>query len=278
MVLKLTKWIPDKVYLEMVYPIIMHKKLNLVNPQSFSEKTQWLKLYDYKEEYDQMADKVAVRKFVKEKIGEQYLVKRYGVYEKAEDIPFNELPKKFVLKCSHDSGSTLLCTDKEHFEKKKAIKFLNQRLRLKFYLEGRENVYKNVSPRIICEELLGDGIDAPADYKVFCFAGCPKFIQVDYDRFKNHTRTFYNTKWEKIKMQSEKINNIQCEVKRPCELQEMLLLAEKLSNNMKFIRVDFYIVDGKIYFGELTFYHDAGYSSFLPNEMDKKIADMIICK
>lgn len=275
-ILALTGWIPDKPYLQITYLLRMKECLRLKNPRYMSEKTQWLKIYDYKPEYAQMADKVAVRKFVTDRLGKDCLIKQYGVYSKAEDIPYDELPDRFVLKCSHDSASTVVVKDKSKLNRKKTNDFLNKRLRLKFYLEGRENVYKEVAPQIVCEEFIGEGDCVPEDYKVFCFGGEPQFIQLDANRFqKNHVQNFYDAKWNRLPMDSDYPNNENYEKDKPQRLDEMLHYARILSKGLRFVRTDFFIVKNKIYFGEITFYPGAGFKRWTPVEMDLKYAAMI---
>lgn len=274
-VLALTGWIPDKPYLQLTYLLRMKEPLHLKHPRFFSEKMQWLKLYDYKPEYARMADKVAVREFVAERLGEDCLIKQLGVYEKAEEIPYNKLPNRFVLKCSHDSASTIVVKDKSSLDIKKTNDFLDKRLKLKFYLEGRENVYKEVKPRIVCEEFLGSSNDVPEDYKVFCFDGKPEFIVVDVGRFKKHTQFYYDTDWNWFKMDSEYEPEPGLSVPKPAMLSELLNAAKILSAGLRFVRVDFYIVKNKLYFGELTFYPAAGYKRYTPEEVDLKYASMI---
>lgn len=274
-VLALTGWIPDKQYLQLTYLLRMKEVLHLKHPRYMSEKMQWLKLYDYKPEYAQMADKVEVRKFVAERLGEDCLIKQYGVYERAEDIPYDELPNRFVLKCSHDSASTVVVKDNSTLNIKKTNDFLNKRLKLRFYLEGRENVYKEVKPRIVCEEFLGDTNEVPEDYKVFCFGGNPEFVTVDVGRFRKHAQFYYDTNWNLFKMDSEYVPEPGQAVKKPVLLDKLLESAKLLSKGMRFVRVDFYIVNNKLYFGELTFYPAAGYKRYTPVEVDLKYASLI---
>lgn len=275
LVLALTGWIPDKPYLQLTYLLRMKEPLHLKHPRFLSEKIQWLKIYDYKPEYAQMADKVAVRKFVADRLGEDCLIRQYGVYGKAEDIPYDELPDRFVLKCSHDSASTVIVKDKSKLDRKETNDFLNKRLKLKFYLEGRENVYKEVKPRIVCEEFLGDTDEVPEDYKVFCFNGNPEFVTVDVGRFKKHSQFYYDTEWNWFKMDSEYEPEPGLSVPKPAMLSELLNAAKILSAGLRFVRVDFYIVKNKLYFGELTFYPAAGYKRYTPEKVDLKYASMI---
>ncbi|MBQ9202701.1 MAG: glycosyl transferase [Prevotella sp.] len=274
-VLALTGWIPDKQYLQLTYLMRMHEPLHLKNPRYMSEKIQWLKLYDYKPEYARMADKVAAREFVAERLGKDCLIKQYGVYERAEDILYDELPDRFVLKCSHDSASTIVVKNKKDLDRKNTNDFLNKRLKLRFYLEGRENVYKDVKPRIVCEEFLGDTNEVPEDYKVFCFGGKPEFIVVDVGRFKKHAQLYYDTNWNLFQMDSEYVPEPGLSVPKPALLKELLEGGRILSKGLRFIRVDFYIVNNKLYFGEMTFYPGAGFKRYTPESYDKRYASLI---
>lgn len=277
-ILMLTKWIPDEPYTKLTYRLIMHEKLDLKNPKNFPEKIQWLKLYGVRPEYEQMADKIAVRDIVKERIGEKYLAKVYGTYDKPEGIKPEEMPQRFVLKCSHDSGSIRICRDKSTFDFVEAKRFLGNRLRLPFYLEGRENVYKHIKPRIICEELLGDGDKVPCDYKLFCFSGEPELIMVDVDRFEDHQQYFYDKEWQRVHIKSGYRAAEGPDLIKPECFDELLNVARVMSKDIPFVRCDFYIVGTRIYFGEMTFYHGAGLQHLYPLETEKKYADMIRCE
>ena len=274
-VLALTKWIPDEPYLKVAYYFNMGERLNLNNPVWFSEKMQWLKIYDCKDEYHILADKIRVRDYVAKKIGEEHLIKQIGVYNNPEEIPYNSLPNRFVLKCNHDAGSVLICKDKNEFDRKKANAYLAKRLKINFWLEGRENVYKTVVPQILCEEYIGDDQHVPEDYKIYCFGGEPQFIHVIEGRYQKMRNIFFDTNWNRIYIDGNKDTNEEIITKRPVQLDNMLNLACKLAEGIKFVRVDFYIVHGIIYFGEMTFYPSAGYRRFSPPEVDKHYASLI---
>jgi hypothetical protein len=272
----------DKTFLLLKYHLIFGKKLNLKNPLTFNEKIQWLKLYDRKPEYTQMADKYEVRKYISEKIGKEYLIplldidnNRGGVWNSFSDINFDVFPNQFVLKCTHDSGSVIICRDKNTFDIKKARKKINSCLNKNFYWPGREWVYKNIKPRIIVEKYMVDESDTELkDYKIFCFNGEPKIIQVHFDRFTDHKRNMYSSEWEYIPFTTEYSTNPCIQIKKPQSLNLMLNIARKLSENTIYLRVDLYSIKEKIYFGELTFYHGSGYIMFTP-EWDKTLGDWI---
>lgn len=246
------------------YKIIFGKELNLENPKSFNEKIQWRILRDRKDIYTRLADKYLVREYVREKIGEKYLIKLLGVYEKAEDINYDNLPNKFVLKCNHDSGSVIICKDKYIFDKKIANKKLNYFLKRNFYYMTREWHYKNIKPLIICEELLSDKHSELCDYKFHCFDGKIEMIQVANN---SHTgNNMYDVDWKLLPFNYLRDNH--GDLKQPKNLDEMKKIAEKLAQEFNYIRVDLYNLNGKIYFGEMTFTPNAGFGKFSPEKYD----------
>lgn len=257
-------------YLKIFYSAYQNRKLDLDNPKTFNEKLQWLKLYDRKDEYTMMSDKYLGRKYVKEKIGDKYLIPLLGVWSSAQEIDFDKLPDKFVLKCNHDSGSVVICQDKDSFIKYSAIKKLNKALKRQYYWTSREWNYKNIKPQIIAEKFMTDESGTElTDYKFFCFDGIPKFIQVDAGRFSNHIRNFYTPNWEFINVEYGCPNDIDANINRPNLLDEMFRLAKILSSGIPHVRVDFYIAEGKIYFGELTFHHGGGVMVLNPFSYDE---------
>lgn len=270
--------IPDKIYLKILYKKVMHKKLNLKNPQTFNEKLQWLKLYDRKNIYTTMVDKYEAKKYVANLIGNQYIIPTLGVYDRFKDIDFKELPDQFVLKCTHDSGSTIVCKEKKAFNVMEAKKKINKYLKRNFYYQFREWPYKNVSPRIIVEKYMqnNEKNEELKDYKIFCFKGTPYMILVCSNRKGNHKNTdFFDTEWNKIDLTRENSENSKETIKKPEKLEEMLEISKKLSKNTSFLRVDLYEIYGKIYFGELTFYPSSGFEGFKPELWDKRLGDMI---
>lgn len=262
------KWIPDKIILQITYRCNTGEKLHIKNPLSFNEKLQWLKLYDRKPEYNIYVDKYAVREYIKEKIGEQYLIPLIGVYEKVENIPWNELPNQFVLKCTHGSGCNIICTDKSKLDIPTSIKQLNKWMRTNYYWKDREWPYKDINPRIICEKYMVDESNSQLkDYKVFCFDGKAKAIQVHFDRFTKHKRNLYSIEWEFINATIGNSNDPMYEIAKPIQLIKMLHFAEKISDKFLHLRVDFYSINNLLYFGEMTFFHGGGYLKFVPYEL-----------
>lgn len=272
------QFIPDRLYLKVCYRIKMHKKLNLKNPQTFNEKVQWLKLYNRNPQYTEMVDKYRVRDYVSQKVGGDInLIPLVGgPYYSVKDIDFDKLPDQFVLKCNHDSGSTVICKDKKYFDFVKARKKLNYCLRHNFWYLGREWPYRNVKPCIIAEEYMTDESGTELkDYKIFNFNGEPKIIQVDFDRFVQHKKNLYTTEWDYIEAAINYPADPCRQIEKPRKLEEMLLLASMLSKDIPYLRTDFYIIKDRIYFGELTFYPGSGFMSFTPEEFDLEIGNWI---
>ena len=260
-------WLNDEKFLKVLYYLRTNKRLNLDNPTSFNEKIQWLKINDRQKLYITLADKFKVREYISDKVGEKYLIPLIDNYYNVNEIDFNKLPSSFVLKTTHDSGGVIICNNKTKFNRYKAKKKLSKLLNNNFFYKGREWPYKNIKPRIICEELLKDESDLQLkDYKIFCFNGEPKYIQVDIDRFTNHRRNIYNLDWDYIDFEICYPTDPQYKIPRPECLDEMLLLSKKLSESLKHLRVDLYISSNKIYVGELTLYHGSGFEKFNPEE------------
>lgn len=270
------KWLPDKIYLKIIYRMEIGKKLNLENPVTYNEKIQWLKLYDRNPLYSLLSDKYEVRNFVAEKIGESYLIPLLEVYNNVEEINFENLPEKFVLKCTHDSGGVIVCSDKSKLNFRKAKKYLKSRMKRNFYWGGREWPYKNIKPRIIAEKYMVDQrSEELADYKFFCFDGKAKALYVATDRGIGKTKfDYFDMEFNHMPFQQYYPNSDK-EIKKPKKFKEMVELAEILAEGMKHVRIDFYEVNGEIYFGEFTFYHFSGVRKFIPNKYDKLFGDWI---
>ena len=272
----LLDWLPDSLYLRLMYRIILHKKLNLQNPQTFNEKLQWLKLYDRNPIYTSMVDKYEAKKYVAKIIGENYINPTIGIWNSFDEIDFDTLPNQFVLKCTHNSGGLFICRNKNSFDINVARQKIEKSLQRNYFYNGREWPYKNVKPRIIAEKYLEDesGYELK-DYKVFCFYGIPKLIQVDYDRFTDHKRNIYTCNWHYLNCQLLYPTHSEIEINKPQKLDELLELSERLSNRIPFLRTDFYIINDKIYFGELTLYPGSGFEKFTPEIWDIKIGNLI---
>lgn len=269
------RFIPNKPYLKMVFKIKTGKKLNLKKPTTFCDKMNWLKLNEIHPEYTQLVDKVGVRDYIKEQIGEEYLFPIYGTWEHFNDINFDELPEKFVLKCNHDSGSVKVITDKSAINKDELEKFFEARLKMNPYVLGREYPYKDVKPCIVAEKFMTpDGEDDINDYKFFCFNGKPIIMFIATDRSTDVKFDFFDMEFNHLD-----IVNIHdqsgLEIAKPKMFDEMKELAAKLSQGMKFVRIDLYEIAGKIYFGEFTFFHGGAFWPMYPEKWEKELGDLI---
>ena len=270
--------VQDKKFLYKKYKSIHKADVNLDNPSTFNEKLQWLKLYDRNPNYTIMVDKYKVREYIAEKIGEQYLIPLIGVWESPNEIDFDALPNQFVMKCNHNSGLGMcICTDKSKLHIKKIRKDLARGLKQDYYLIGREWPYKDVPRRIVAEQFLKSDAGGLTDYKIHCFNGVPKFILVCRDRFaaSGLTEDFYTTTWDLLPVKRPNIPNANTPLTKPEQLNDMLSLASKLSENIPFLRVDFYYIEGKIYFSELTFFPASGFAPFEPKEWDATFGDWL---
>ena len=265
----------DKTFLRIKYQSRTRKKLNLNNPTRFNEKLQWLKLYDRKPEYTVMVDKYAVREYIAQAVGQQYLIPLIGVWDNADEIDFDALPNQFVLKCNHNSARGLcICKDKSKLDIEKTRNSLRQGLAQDFYIIFREWPYKNVKRRIIAEQYMDDGSGELRDYKVLCFNGEPKLVQYHQGRFTYHTQDFYDTQWNRLPItQGTPLSENALE--KPVFLEEMLELSRKLAKDIPHVRVDWYYVDGQLYFGELTFFDASGFDDFEPDEWNEIIGSWI---
>lgn len=263
--------VTDEKYLERSFYHKLGKRLNLDIPQTFNEKLQWLKLYDRKPEYTVMVDKYKARDYISEKIGSQYLIPLLGVWDDPNDIDFSTLPDKFVLKCNQNSGLGMcICKDKSALNIKNIKKGLKRGLKQDYYLTGREWPYKDVPRKIIAEQFMKSDAGGLTDYKVHCFNGEPKIILVCKDRFTQTglTEDFFTSSWEHLDIRRPTHPNSSTEIAKPEELPEMLVLAKQLSEGIPFLRVDFYIIEHKVYFSELTFYPASGFEKFVPEKWD----------
>lgn len=267
--------IPDLVFIYWVFYRRTGTRLCLNPPVTFSEKIQWIKLRDRNPKYANLADKYAVRDYVRRTIGEFYLIPLVGVWERPEQIPFASLPEAFILKGTHGSGWNIICPDRDSIDVDSVRSSLHGWLSSDYYEVGREWVYKGIPPRIIAEELLitEDGSDLK-DYKFFCFNGEPKYIQVDIDRQTDHRRLFYDLNWKRMPFSLGYPPSAEG-VLPPENLQDMIAVARKLSEPLRFARVDLYSHGGRTLFGEITFYPGNGMEKFDPPEYDRILGDML---
>ena len=268
-------WMSDKFYICTLWRMVMGYKLDLKNPQTFNEKLQWLKLYDHNPLYTTLVDKLRVKDWVAEKIGAQYVIPTLAVYNSVDEIDLDKLPEQFVLKCNHDSGSVFVCKDKSTFNLIEVKNKLGEALKRNFYYEAREWPYKNVKPCIFAEAYMQEDNGDLLDYKVFNFNGEPKLIQVDFDRFKEHKRNLYDIAWNIIEAKINFPNNTKKKIDRPCKLDDLLNLSRVLSRGLIHVRTDFYLINNQVYFGEMTFYHGAGYERIVPDTFHEYMGELI---
>ena len=268
---RMLDWLPDEQYLKVLYKGHMGKKLDLNNPTTYNEKLQWLKLYDHNPLYKKLVDKYAVKKYVSSKIGKQYVIPTLGIWENVNHIPFSELPEKYVLKCTHDSGSIVICNGKEKFDVSAAKTRLDKYMKHDFYYVGREWPYKELKHRIIAEEYMEDPVtDELRDYKFFCFDGKVKAMFIATDRQSENRPTafdFYDADFNHLDIRHGH-PNASVPPQKPEKFELMKYLAEILSQGIPHVRVDFYEVAGEVYFGEMTFFHHGGLVPFDPPEWD----------
>lgn len=271
----LTSFLPDRLYLKIRFYLEVGRKLDLKNPVTYNEKLQWLKLHDKRPEYTQMVDKYEVREYIKEKIGEEYLIPLLGVWNTPDEIEFDKLPNQFVLKCTHDSGGLVICRDKSTLDIKATKKRLKKCLRRNFYKFGREWPYKDVKPRIIAEEFMVDESGTELkDYKFYCFNGSPKALLIASDRPFDTKMDFFDAEFNHLNIRRAYPNSDK-EISKPASFDDMIALSKKLSENIMHVRVDLYDINGKIYFGEITFFPASGFTPFDPPQWDYTFGDWL---
>lgn len=272
------KWLNDKYYLKLVFFDQLGYKLDLKNPKTFNEKLQWLKLYNRQVQYTSMVDKYMVKKIVGSLIGDEYIIPTIGIWRNANEINFDTLPNQFVLKCTHDSGCVIICKDKSKFNAIDARKRLEERKKKNFFYGGREWPYKNVRPAIIAEQFMqNDSGSDLRDYKFFCFNGNVRFFKVDFDRFVDHHANYYDLSGKLLNFgEADYLPKYDANIELPKTINKMIELAEKLSVDIPFVRIDFYDVNGKIFFGEMTFFPASGFGKFVPEETDAKLGDKLV--
>lgn len=270
-------FLPDKAYLSILYRANFKKKIDWKNPKTFNEKLQWLKLIDRNINYCDMVDKYKVKQDVSSKIGKEHVVPILGgPWNNFDEIDFDTLPDQFVLKTTHDCGGVFICKDKKSIDYQKAKCFLEKHLRRNYYFHCREWPYKNIIPRIFAERFISDKENTVLPvYKIFCFDGCPKIIQVILnDKQINESVDYFDIQWNRLNLKQNFPNSTQ-PLMRPHNLDTMLRIAETLSLGHAFIRVDLYEANGTIYFSEYTFYSDAGFAKFEPEEWDEILGSWI---
>lgn len=278
---QLSHAIPDRLYLKLRYRWHLHKKLNLKHPLTYNEKIQWLKLYDRRPEYPVMADKYEAKKFAARIIGKEHIIPVYGLWNQFDEIDFDKLPRQFVLKCTHDSGGVVIVTDRSAMDMEAVKKKINDCLKSNYFYYGREWPYKKIRPRILAEKLLhhnGSSVfeDIP-DYKFFCFDGVCRLMFVASDRQSETEETkfdFFDRQFQHLEIRNGH-PNADRQIKKPQHFEEMMEYAEKLSRGIPQLRVDFYEVNGRVYFGEMTLFHWSGFVPFVPNTWDTLLGSWI---
>lgn len=264
------KFLPDKVYLSLRFRFTMGYWMNWKNPVTYNEKLQWLKVYNRRNEYTKLVDKYEVKEYVKDLIGEEYVIPTLAVWDNINDIDFDQLPDQFVLKTTHSGGNTgvVICRDKKSFDKEDAKSKLSRSLKQDIYASLREWPYKNVCPRIIAEKFLSDNVHSDLiDYKFYCFDGEPKVLVVATGRNVNLCFDYYDMEFNHLPFRQGGPNS-PYPIKKPRILDEMIKLAAKLSKGMPHVRIDMFCVNSRIYFGEYTFFDSSGMAKFDPEEWD----------
>ena len=276
---RLARLIPDKAYLNLQYRAYIGRPLNLNAPKAFNEKLQWLKLYDRKPEYITMVDKLAVKDYVSQRIGDEYIIPTLGTWQSADDIDFDKLPDLFVLKCNHDSGSVVICRDKNSFDFAKAKAKLQRKLNDNLFWFGREWPYKNVKPCIMAESYMADETqkNGLTDYKFYCFNGEPKFLYVSKGLEDHSTASisFLHMDWSMAPFCRPDFAPLEVPPEKPINYDKMVAYAKQLSAGIPFLRVDFYEIGGKLYFSELTFFPSSGFTPIVPAQWDKEIGSWL---
>lgn len=269
---------PDREYLQRRFRAELGKSLDLDNPQTFNEKLQWLKLYNRKPEYTVMVDKYKVREYIAQELGEEYLIPLLGVWDNPDEIDFDALPNQFVLKCNHNSGLGMcICKDKSELDISKVKVELRKGLKQDYYLTGREWPYKDIPRKIIAEKYMVDASGDLKDYKFYCFNGEMKFVMINSDRNTSRpTRADYfdrDFNWLDF---TWGYSHAEVHPEKPEQFEKMVAIAEKLGKGLPHIRVDLYDCNGKIYFGELTFFDGSGFDKIKPIEWEYRIGEMLI--
>ena len=275
---KTGRWMPDPLFLRVQYKLLTGKRLHLCHPRTLNEKIQWLKLYDRKPRQTLLADKLAAKQEVGEVLGNDIIIPTLGIWNKASDIDFDALPNRFVLKCTHDSGSVLVCRDASAFDRAEAVRSLEASLKRNFYSYSREWAYKDIPPRIIAEPFLDDGNpDGLTDYKFFCFNGEPKLLYISRGLEDHSTAriSFVNPDWTPAPFRRSDYTPFETLPERPLALDRMMEMSRKLAAGHCFVRVDFYFIGESVYFSEMTFYPTGGYIPFGDDSQDRTLGDWL---
>lgn len=273
----LSSLLSDKAYIKLIYRIRMHERLNLENPKTFTEKLQYLKLYNRNPLYTRMVDKVSVKEYVSSLIGEEHVIPTLAIYDRAEDIDFNALPDSFVMKVSHDSGGLVICKNKNGLNKEETREKLKKALRFDYFRYSREWPYKDVKRKILVEKYMKNGdSDELVDYKFYCFNGKPEFLYFSrHEHQENEEITFYTLDWKEAPFQRSDHKRLSIKPEKPQTLAEMIKTAEILSRSIPFVRIDLYEINGRVYFGEFSFYPTGGLFELTPKIYNRKTGDLL---
>ena len=275
------RWIPDRTYLKWMYRLRVGQRLDLREPHTFGEKIQWLKLYNRKPEYVQMVDKCAAKDYVAKIIGDEYIIPNLGVWDKLDDIDWEALPDRFVLKTTYGGGNkgVVICKDKTSFDRNKAMAKLKKGLKQDIYLSLREWPYKNVPRRIIAEQYIEPqpNVKDLPDYKWYCFNGEPQYCQVIQDRTTHETIDFFDKEWKHQEFVglNPAADSAPFPPTKPVHLETQINIARELCKDIPFARIDFYETDSNVYFGEITLYPKSGFGLFRPNHYNDLLGQMI---
>ena len=272
------KWMPDRMYLRLLYRGIMGRKLHLNPPVTMTEKQQWMKLYDHNPLYPTLADKIQARRYVADKLGEQYLIPEIGIWDSVSKIDFDRLPERFVLKCTHDSGSAVVCSDKSGFDISECRRKLEKHMQNNYYWSGREWPYKDLRHAILGETFIGnENGEVPPDYKFFCFDGEPKALLICANRSEKHADYyFYDMNFRPLPINIDTVRDQDSlTTEKPEQFDEMIRIAKTLSEGLPFVRVDLYNQSGKVYFGELTLFDQSGFASDYVGEGDRLMGSFL---
>lgn len=267
--------IPDEMALMLQGRARLGKWINLKEPRTFSEKLQWLKLHDRNPLYTKLVDKAEVKSWVAERIGWEHVVSTLAVWDSFEQVNFDLLPEKFVLKCTHDSGGLIICSNREEFDIGAARRKIKDSLSRNYFWNGREWPYKLVKPRVLAEEYLESGNSGLTDFKIMCFGGRARCVFTCTGRSEGDLRVdFFDLEWNHLPF-TRHYPNADTPPAKPCHFDEMISFAELLSKEIPFVRVDFYEQDDRVLFGEMTFYPGSGFEEFEPEEWDEKLGSLI---
>lgn len=271
----LTHILPAKTYLSLKYRVIFKKKMSWSNPSTFNEKLQWSKIYGPGKEYAQYVDKVLVKRYVAETIGEEYVIPTFGVWCTEKDVDVDSLPEQFVLKCNHNSGCVVICRDKSEFDLTEAQKILRRALKNNYYLMGKEKPYKYVERRVFAEKFMQDNVhNEIRDYKFFCFDGHPQMLLIASNRVDELKLDYFDMNFNHLNLRQGYGNAVQ-PLEKPESFELMKTLVSKLSSGFPQVRVDMYEINEKVYFGEMTFFHFNGFMPFEPASWDDRLGAML---